>query len=69
MASWPYISHMSQCFDPYLVNFLGPRNEYVTVGSDDGSFFIWHKDSGKLHGIYEGLRVRLYCMLLPLTIL
>ncbi|KAJ4001138.1 WD repeat-containing protein, partial [Lentinula boryana] len=36
------------------VNFLGPRDEYVTSGSDDGNFFVWHKSTGKLHGIYEG---------------
>lgn len=36
------------------VNFLGPHDEFVTSGSDDGNFFIWEKKSGKLHGIYEG---------------
>lgn len=37
-----------------LVNFLGPEDEFVTSGSDDGNFFIWHKATGELHGIYEG---------------
>ncbi|KIK68111.1 hypothetical protein GYMLUDRAFT_256897 [Collybiopsis luxurians FD-317 M1] len=36
------------------VNFLGPRDEYVASGSDDGMFFVWHKSTGKLHGVYEG---------------
>ncbi|KAE9410559.1 WD40 repeat-like protein [Gymnopus androsaceus JB14] len=36
------------------VNFLGPRDEFVTSGSDDGNFFVWHKSTSKLHGIYEG---------------
>ncbi len=36
------------------VNFLGPNDEYVTSGSDDGNFFLWNKSSGKIHGIYEG---------------
>lgn len=36
------------------MNFLGPYDEFVTSGSDDGNFFIWEKKSGKLHGIYEG---------------
>ncbi|GLB33847.1 putative peptidase A1 family protein [Lyophyllum shimeji] len=36
------------------VNFLGPSDEFVASGSDDGNFFIWRKDSGALHGIYEG---------------
>ncbi|KAJ7095424.1 WD40 repeat-like protein [Mycena belliarum] len=35
------------------VNFLGPDDEYVASGSDDGNFFIWRKD-GALHGIFEG---------------
>ncbi|KAG6831592.1 hypothetical protein H0H92_009065 [Tricholoma furcatifolium] len=36
------------------VNFLGPNDEYVASGSDDGNFFIWRKETGALHGIYEG---------------
>ncbi|CAA7259796.1 unnamed protein product [Cyclocybe aegerita] len=36
------------------VNFLGPEDEWVTSGSDDGNFFVWEKSSGRLHGIYEG---------------
>lgn len=36
------------------VNFLGPDDEYVASGSDDGNFFLWHKSSGDLHGVYEG---------------
>ncbi|KAF5390654.1 hypothetical protein D9757_002768 [Collybiopsis confluens] len=36
------------------VNFLGPRDEYVASGSDDGMFFVWHKSTGKLRGVYEG---------------
>ncbi|KAJ8086654.1 hypothetical protein PM082_005477 [Marasmius tenuissimus] len=36
------------------VNFLGPRDEFVTSGSDDGNFFVWDKSSGDLQGLYEG---------------
>ncbi|KAG5351306.1 hypothetical protein C0989_007007 [Termitomyces sp. Mn162] len=36
------------------VNFLGPNDELVASGSDDGNFFLWHKATGVLHGIYEG---------------
>ncbi len=36
------------------MNFLGPNDELVTSGSDDGNFFIWNKLTGSLHGIYEG---------------
>ncbi|KIY49236.1 WD40 repeat-like protein [Fistulina hepatica ATCC 64428] len=36
------------------VNFLGPDDEFVTSGSDDGNFFIWRKDDGVLVDILEG---------------
>ena len=40
--------------DLVLVNFIGNDDEYVASGSDDGNFFLWEKDSARLHGIYEG---------------
>lgn len=36
------------------VNFLGPSDEFVVSGSDDGNLFVWDKLSGKLHDILEG---------------
>ncbi|KAH9938149.1 WD40-repeat-containing domain protein [Fomitopsis serialis] len=36
------------------VNFLGPQDEYVASGSDDGNLFIWRKATGQLHDILEG---------------
>ncbi|KAG1755653.1 WD40 repeat-like protein [Suillus lakei] len=36
------------------VNFLGPHEEFVTSGSDDGNFFIWRKSTGELVDILEG---------------
>lgn len=36
------------------VNYLGPYDEYVTSGSDDGNFFIWKKSSGTLVDVLEG---------------
>ena len=36
------------------MNFLGPGDEYITSGSDDGNFFIWDKATTTLRGIYEG---------------
>ncbi|RDB22735.1 WD repeat protein iqw1 [Hypsizygus marmoreus] len=36
------------------VNFLGPVDDFVASGSDDGNFFVWRKSTGALHGIYEG---------------
>lgn len=26
----------------------------MALGSDDGNFFVWHKESRKLCGVYEG---------------
>ena len=37
-----------------LVNFIGPRDDFVVSGSDDGHFFVWNKATGKLHDILEG---------------
>ncbi|KAG2077379.1 WD40 repeat-like protein [Suillus decipiens] len=36
------------------VNFLGPHDEFITSGSDDGNFFIWRKSTGELVDILEG---------------
>jgi WD repeat-containing protein 42A len=44
----------NQLIDRVAVNLLGPNDEYVTSGSDDGNFFIWDKTTAALRGIYEG---------------
>lgn len=48
----------SEKFDQIIyaktVNFLGPNDDSVASGSDDGNFFIWDKHDGRLQGIYEG---------------
>lgn len=36
------------------MNFLGPNDEYVVSGSDDGNWFIWDKNTGDLVNILEG---------------
>ncbi|KAH6914871.1 WD repeat-containing protein [Coprinopsis sp. MPI-PUGE-AT-0042] len=36
------------------VNFLGPSDECIVSGSDDGNWFMWDKSTGRLVGIYEG---------------
>lgn len=36
------------------VNFLGPNDEYVVSGSDDGNWFTWDKNTGDLINILEG---------------
>ncbi|KAL7418329.1 hypothetical protein Q5752_006787 [Cryptotrichosporon argae] len=35
-------------------NFLGERSDKIASGSDDGNFFVWDKDTGRLEGIWEG---------------
>lgn len=35
-------------------NFLGLRSDKVCSGSDDGHFFVWDKNTGRLEGIWEG---------------
>ena len=40
--------------ESFAVNFVGPNDEFVASGSDDGYFFLWKKENGNLHGIYEG---------------
>lgn len=36
------------------VNFVGPYDELVASGSDDGNVFLWNKHTGQLHDILEG---------------
>lgn len=47
-------AHVHLLNPSFSVNFVGPNDEYVASGSDDGNFFLWKKSTGKLHGIYEG---------------
>lgn len=36
------------------MNFLGPNDEYIVSGSDDGNWFIWDKSRGTLKDVLEG---------------
>lgn len=46
--------HAVQLTSTSAVNFLGPYDEYVTSGSDDGNWFIWNKSTGELVDVFEG---------------
>ncbi|OXG48096.1 hypothetical protein J010_04775 [Cryptococcus neoformans] len=35
-------------------NFLGTKSDKIASGSDDGYFFVWDKETGRLEGIWEG---------------
>ncbi|KAI0268281.1 WD40-repeat-containing domain protein [Gloeopeniophorella convolvens] len=36
------------------VNFLGPNEDFIVSGSDDGNWFMWDKGTGELLDILEG---------------
>lgn len=48
IANIALLNHLS------TVNFIGPDDEFVASGSDDGYLFLWKKASGELHDILEG---------------
>lgn len=33
---------------------MGTKSDKIASGSDDGYFFVWDKESGRLEGIWEG---------------
>lgn len=33
---------------------MGPSDEYVVSGSDDGLWFMWSKATSEIEGIWEG---------------
>lgn len=36
------------------MNFVGPNDDFVVSGSDDGNLFMWDKETGTLRTILEG---------------
>ncbi|KAL6766824.1 hypothetical protein ACKKBG_A37510 [Auxenochlorella protothecoides x Auxenochlorella symbiontica] len=44
------------------VSFLGPDDEWVLSGSDDGHIFIWEREGGKLVALLEGDRHIVNCL-------
>jgi len=51
---WPAHMRSGVIDGSSTVNYLGPYDEYVASGSDDGNFFIWKKSSGDLVDVLEG---------------
>ncbi|EOY15398.1 WD and tetratricopeptide repeat protein, putative isoform 5 [Theobroma cacao] len=43
-----YVGHCNVGTDIKQASFLGQRGEYVASGSDDGRWFIWEKQTGRL---------------------
>jgi hypothetical protein len=54
-----WFSHVGEKYrllmtESFAVNFVGPNDEFVVSGSEEGYFFLWRRETGALHGIYEG---------------
>uniref|UniRef100_A0A6N2LM02 Anaphase-promoting complex subunit 4 WD40 domain-containing protein n=1 Tax=Salix viminalis TaxID=40686 RepID=A0A6N2LM02_SALVM len=43
-----YVGHCNVGTDIKQASFLGQRGDYVASGSDDGKWFIWEKQTGRL---------------------
>ncbi|KAE8651395.1 WD repeat protein iqw1 isoform X2 [Cucumis sativus] len=49
-----YVGHCNIGTDIKQASFLGQKGEYVASGSDDGRWFIWEKETGRLIKILVG---------------
>ncbi|CAG00028.1 unnamed protein product [Tetraodon nigroviridis] len=49
-----YCGHCNTTTDIKEANFFGSKGQYIVSGSDDGSFFIWEKETTNLVKILQG---------------
>lgn len=49
-----FCGHCNTTTDIKEANFFGAEGDYIVAGSDDGSFFIWEKNSTNLMNILKG---------------
>ncbi|XP_051576149.1 WD and tetratricopeptide repeats protein 1 isoform X2 [Myxocyprinus asiaticus] len=49
-----YCGHCNTTTDIKEANFFGSKSQYIVSGSDDGSFFIWEKETTNLVRILQG---------------
>ncbi|XP_077455753.1 WD and tetratricopeptide repeats protein 1 [Stigmatopora argus] len=49
-----YCGHCNTTTDIKEANFFGSKGQYIISGSDDGSFFIWEKETTNLVRIMQG---------------
>ena len=49
-----FCGHCNTTTDIKEANFFGAEGEYIVAGSDDGSFFLWEKNSTNLLRIIKG---------------
>nr|XP_013189517.1 unnamed protein product [Amyelois transitella] len=49
-----FLGHCNTTTDIKEANFLGPDANFIAAGSDDGSMFIWCRDSGNIVRVLRG---------------
>ncbi|XP_050377111.1 protein ALTERED SEED GERMINATION 2 isoform X2 [Argentina anserina] len=57
-----YVGHCNIGTDIKQASFLGQRGEYVASGSDDGRWFIWEKQTGRLIKLLQGDEAVVNCV-------
>ncbi|CAN8299158.1 unnamed protein product [Cochlearia groenlandica] len=57
-----YMGHCNLGTDIKQASFLGQRGEYIASGSDDGRWFIWEKQTGRLVKVLVGDEAVVNCI-------
>ncbi|CAH2073149.1 unnamed protein product [Thlaspi arvense] len=57
-----YVGHCNVGTDIKQASFLGRRGEYIATGSDDGRWFIWEKQTGRLMKVLVGDEAVVNCI-------
>ncbi|KAF7829989.1 WD and tetratricopeptide repeats protein 1 [Senna tora] len=57
-----FVGHCNVGTDIKQASFLGQRGEYVASGSDDGRWFIWEKQTGRLIKMLNGDEAVVNCV-------
>ncbi|XP_054797939.1 protein ALTERED SEED GERMINATION 2 isoform X2 [Prosopis cineraria] len=57
-----FVGHCNVGTDIKQASFLGQRGEYVASGSDDGRWFIWEKQTGRLVKMLNGDEAVVNCV-------
>ncbi|CAG0898801.1 unnamed protein product [Darwinula stevensoni] len=56
--AWDYTSrfcgHCNTTTDIKEANFFGSKGEYIVAGSDEGSFFVWDRETGNIVQVLRG---------------
>ncbi|EDW00746.1 WD and tetratricopeptide repeats protein 1 [Drosophila grimshawi] len=48
-----YVGHCNITTDIKEANYLGFYGEFIVAGSDDGNFYIWEGETGKIRAVYR----------------